>query len=137
MIVIRACSGSAAALRAWQSKSRAKSIDGGLDPAHLFVPTTQPSILMPLRRELLEEMARAREASELEAERIRLHDMIRTGAFCVMWMLIGLYLLGWSMHTTDDRYARLAFYGGVIVGNAGIVFTLLRAYHRGEQRGDW
>ncbi|MFN2567389.1 MAG: hypothetical protein ABR499_20520 [Gemmatimonadaceae bacterium] len=92
---------------------------------------------MPLRKELLEEMARAREAAELEAERVRRRDMVRTGALCVMWMLIGLYLLGWSMHTTDDRYARLAFYSGVIVGNTGIVFTLLRAYRRGEERGDW
>lgn len=92
---------------------------------------------MPLRKELLEEMARAREAAELEAERVRRLDTIRTGALCVMWMLIGLYLLGWSMHTTDDRYAAPAFYAGVIVGNGGIILTLLRAYRRGEQRGDW
>jgi hypothetical protein len=92
---------------------------------------------MPLRKELLEEMGRVREAAEVEAERVRRRDMIRTGALCVMWMLIGLYLLGWSMHTSDDRYARPAFYGGVIIGNAGIIFTLLRAYRRGEERGDW
>jgi hypothetical protein len=92
---------------------------------------------MPLKRELLEEMARNREAAELEAERVRRRDMIRTGALCVMWMVIGLYLLGFSMHTTDERYARPSFYAGVIVGNAGIVFTLLRAYRRGEERGDW
>lgn len=92
---------------------------------------------MPLRKELLEEMALTREAAELRAERDRRRDMVRTGAMCLVWMLIGLYLLGWSMHTTDDRYARPAFYAGVIVGNAGIVSTLLRAYRRGEQRGDW
>jgi hypothetical protein len=92
---------------------------------------------MPLRKELIEEMIRAREVAELEAERVRRWDLIRTGALCVAWMLFGLYLLGFSFHTTDDRYARPAFYAGVIVGNAGIVFTLLRAYRRGEQRGDW
>lgn len=92
---------------------------------------------MPLRRELLEEMRRAREVAELEADRIRRLDMIRTGALCVMWMLVGLYLIGWSFHTTDQLYARPAFYGGVIVGNGGIIFSLLRAYRRGEQRGDW
>jgi hypothetical protein len=52
-------------------------------------------------------------------------------------MFLGLYLLGWSVHTTDDRYGWLAFYAGLILGNAGIVFTLLGAYRRGEQRGDW
>jgi hypothetical protein len=92
---------------------------------------------MPLRQELLEQMGRAREAAEREADRDRRRDMIRTGAACVMWTLLGLFLLGWSFHTTDARYARPAFYGGVIIGNAGIVSTLLRAYRRGEQRGDW
>jgi hypothetical protein len=92
---------------------------------------------MPLRRELLEDMVRAREAAEIQAERDRRRAMVRAGALCVMWMLIGLYLLGFSMHTTDERYARPAFYVGVIVGNAGILFTLLRAYRRGEERGDW
>ncbi len=92
---------------------------------------------MPLRRELLEEMGRTREAAELEAERVRRRDMVCTGVMCVVWMVIGLYLVGFSMHTTDDRYARPAFYAGVIVGNAGIAFTLLRAYRRGEERGDW
>ena len=92
---------------------------------------------MPLRRELLEKVTRAREAAELEAERARRRDVVRTGAMCIVWMLLGLVLLGWSVHTTDDRYARPAFFAGVIVGNAGILFTLLRACRRGEERGDW
>jgi hypothetical protein len=92
---------------------------------------------VPLRKELLDQMVRVREAAELEADRVRRRDMICTGALCVVWMVLGLFLLGLSFHTTDDRYARPAFYAGVIVGNAGIVFTLLRAYRRGEQRGDW
>jgi hypothetical protein len=92
---------------------------------------------MPLRKELLEEMGRAREIAEREADRVRRRDMIRTGALCVVWMLLGLYLIGWSMHTTDERYASAAFYAGWIIGNAGIIFTLLDAYRRGEQRGDW
>jgi uncharacterized ion transporter superfamily protein YfcC len=92
---------------------------------------------MPLRKELLDRMGREREVTELEAERARRREMIRTGALCVAWMVVGLYLLGWSFHTTDGRYAWLAFYGGLIIGNAGIVFTLLEAYRRGEERGDW
>jgi hypothetical protein len=92
---------------------------------------------MPLRKQLLEQMGRTREAAEVAAERDRRRDMIRTAAMCVAWALIGLFLLGWSMHTTDDRYARPAFYAGIVVGNAGIIFTLLGAYRRGERRGDW
>jgi hypothetical protein len=92
---------------------------------------------VPIRKELLEEMARSREAAEIEAERIRRRELILTALWCVVWSMLGLFLLGWSFHTSDDRYARPAFYGGIIVGNAGIIFTLLRAYRRGEQRGDW
>ena len=92
---------------------------------------------MPTRRELYEAMGREREAAELEANRARRRDLVRTAAVCVVWMLVGVYLLGWSVHTTDERYGWLAFYGGLIVGNGGIVLTLLAAYRRGEERGDW
>jgi uncharacterized ion transporter superfamily protein YfcC len=102
----------------------------------LVEPNAQIRIAMPLRRELLDEMARVREAAEIEAERIRRRDLIRTAALCVLWMLFGLYLLGWSFHTTDERYARAAFYAGIILGNGGIAFTLLRAQRRREERGD-
>ena len=91
---------------------------------------------MAPRRELLEEMARVREAAETEAERGRRRELVRTGLLCIMWMMIGLYLLGWSMHTTDEHYGRIAFYSGVIVGNAGILYTLLDCYRRLEKRGD-
>ncbi len=91
---------------------------------------------MPLRKELLEEIGRSREAAELEVERARRREFIRAGALCVAWMLLGLYLLGWSMHTTDDHYGRIAFYGGLIVGNCGIIYTLLNTHRRLEKRGD-
>jgi hypothetical protein len=91
---------------------------------------------MPLRKELLEEMGRARDAAELEAARGRRHELIRAGALCIAWTLLGLYLLGWSMHTTDYHYGRIAFYSGVIVGNVGIIYTLLNTYRRLEKRGD-
>lgn len=91
---------------------------------------------MPLRKELLDELARVRETAELEAERARRRELVRAGALCVAWMLLGLYLLAWSMHTTDYAYGRIAFYSGVIVGNVGIIFTLLNTHRRLEKRGD-
>lgn len=91
---------------------------------------------MPLRRALLEEMGRRRDVAENEAERARRRELVRAGALCIGWMLLGLYLLGWSVHTTDYLYGRIAFFGGLIVGNAGIVFTLLASYRRLEKRGD-
>ena len=116
-----------------RSKTRAKSIDDPRDHVHFLASTLTD---MALRRELLEEMARVREAAEAEAERARQRELVRTGLLCITWMMIGLYLLGWSMHTSDEHYGRIAFYSGVIVGNAGILYTLLNCYRRLEKRGD-
>jgi hypothetical protein len=91
---------------------------------------------MPLRQQLLEEMTRRREAAELEAERARRRELVRAALLCVGWLLLGLYILGWSMHTANYDYGRIAFYGGLIVGNGGIVYTLLRTHRRLEKRGD-
>ena len=91
---------------------------------------------MSLRKELLEEMARVRDAAETEAERARRWELVRAAILCLVWMLLGLYLLGWSFHTDDYLYGRIAFFGGVIVGNGGIIFTLMNTYRRLEKRGD-
>jgi hypothetical protein len=91
---------------------------------------------MPSRKELLVEMARTRDAAERAAERAVRGALIRAGLLCIAWMLVGLYFLAWSMHTTNEHYGRVAFYGGLIVGNAGILYTLLNTYRRLEKRGD-
>jgi len=39
------------------------------------------------------------------------------------------------MHTTDTRYAGLAFWGGLCLGDAGMLSTLIRARHDAERRG--
>jgi hypothetical protein len=91
---------------------------------------------MPSRKELFEEIARQREAAEVETRRAVRWTLVRCGLACIGWMLVGLYLIGWALHTTDEHYGRIAYYGGVIVGNAGILYTLLATYRRLEQRGD-
>ena len=91
---------------------------------------------MSLRQQLLEEVGRQREAAELQTRRAVRRALVRCGALCVGWMLLGLYLLGWAVHTTDEHYGRIAFYSCVIVGNAGILYTLLATYRRLEERGD-
>ena len=92
---------------------------------------------MPLPHALLEEMAAARRREHDSAERDRRRDLLRSAALCLAWGALGLFLLGWSFHTTDVRLGRIAFLGGLLVGNGGIVYTLAAAYRRGERRGDW
>jgi hypothetical protein len=95
-----------------------------------------PEAHMPIRRDLFEDVARRRDLAELEAERARRRVLARAGLLSLFWMLVGLYLLGWSVHTLDYLYGRIFFFGGLIVGNTGIVYVLLAAYRQLEKSGD-
>lgn len=88
-------------------------------------------------RERPDEEAVRRRAESRAADRDRWLDLLRTGTLCLMWSAIGILAILWSAHTTSVSWGRIAFFGGVLVGNAGIIFTLLAAWRRGEQRGDW
>ena len=89
------------------------------------------------RRELYEQIA-ARGVQEREAaSRDTIRDLAVVALVCVGWSLVGIACIAWSAQTSSLFYGRLAFYTGVGLGNAGVIFTLLGAYRRGEKRGDW
>ena len=92
---------------------------------------------MPLPKELLEQMAAHRAAEATEASRDKVHDLILTALQCMSWGALGILCILWSAHTTNLTFGKIAFFGGIAVGNGGIIFTLLAAYRRGEKRGDW
>ena len=86
---------------------------------------------------LRDEMAeRARTAHE-RAQRDQVRDLVLTAVQCVAWVAAGLALIGWAFHTTSMTWGRIAFLGGIAIGNGGWIFTILAAYRRGEARGDW
>jgi hypothetical protein len=80
---------------------------------------------------------RALEIEELErAIRTQTRFLyLRYGSEYLVWLLVGLYLLFWSFHATDSRYAGLSFWGGIGLGDAGMLWTLIRARHDAERRG--
>ena len=92
---------------------------------------------MPLPRPLYEEMQARRAAEAVGANRDRRLDLLNTALQCVFWCGLGIFLLLWSFHTTSEVYGRVAFLGGLAIGNGGWLFTVLAAYRRGERRGDW
>lgn len=92
---------------------------------------------MPVSKRLLDEMSTARAAERERSARDKVRAVVLTALACVGWMMLGVYCLAWSMHTTDVQLGRLAFYAGLGIGNGGILFTLLYAYARGERRGYW
>lgn len=71
------------------------------------------------------------------ADRERLRDLLRSSLWCLGWGALGMLCVAWSVHTTDVAYGKMAFFGGLGIGNGGVIFTLLAAYRRGEARGDW
>ena len=87
--------------------------------------------------ELREQMELSRARAEERARGDTRRDLAWTAVRCVLWCLAGLALMAWALHTTDVALGRMAFTAGIIVGNGGIVATGLRAYLRGERRGDW
>jgi hypothetical protein len=75
----------------------------------------------------------ADKASEAEQRRYMAGVALR----CFGWAALGIACILWSAHTTSMTYGRMAFYFGVMVGNAGILWTLSAAYLYGERRGYW
>lgn len=91
---------------------------------------------MPLPRHLQEELEKKRLEEHQLAERDSFWAHVRTALQCVAWSVAGLACMAWGLHTTDAALGQLAWKGGVIVGYAGILTTLVRAYAKARDRGD-
>lgn len=58
-------------------------------------------------------------------------------AGCFFWLIVGLGLIGWALHTTDAANGQIALLAGLIIGYAGMTVTLARYYLKGEESGWW
>lgn len=88
-------------------------------------------------RDALDAIEAREQAAHVDANRDRRRDLALTALACLGWSALGIMCILWSAHTTDFTYGTIAFYGGLGIGNAGIIFSLAGAYRRGEARGDW
>jgi len=91
---------------------------------------------MPLPQEIQEELERKRREEHLQAERDAFWAHVRTALMCVGWSVVGLAFMGWGLHTNDPDLGQMAWKGGMVVGYAGILFTLIRAHSKAKDRGD-
>jgi len=91
----------------------------------------------PWQRPPVSPEERALELEQMEKELRRQTRLLylRYGFEYAVWFIAGLYLLFWSMHTTDTRYADLAFWGGIGLGDGGMLWTLVRARSEMERIG--
>jgi len=92
---------------------------------------------MPINKRLYEAMQEKRAAEHHEAERDRRWSLIRSGLACLAWAFLGLVCFGFAFHTTDKSMAEVYKWGAYVITYGGVSFTLIRAYRKGESRGDW
>ena len=88
---------------------------------------------VPTNAERAAELARFERLAEAD----QLRALLRSLAECFAWCLIGLFFIAWAVHTPDPGWGRIAFFGGLVIGNAGMLFSLCTAALRAEERGDW
>lgn len=91
---------------------------------------------MPLPPRVRDDLEVRHRGEHEAAESDRRRDAIVTAGVCVLWSAAGIAMILTSFHMTS-ALARPLFFAGIAVGNGGIIFTLLAAYRRGENRGDW
>jgi len=82
-----------------------------------------------------EERALEIERLEKETKSQKRALYLRYGFEYLVWFVVGIFLLFWSFRTTDSRYARLAFWGGIGLGDAGMLMALIRGRKEGERKG--
>ena len=98
----------------------------------------QPTLQVhPWKRQPLTPDERAIELEQFERDVQKQKRLLylRYGFEYTVWFIVGIFLLGWSLHTTDTRYAGLAFWGGIALGDAGMLWALVRARHEAERLG--
>jgi len=85
--------------------------------------------------ETMEDRAREIELFEKEQRSQKRALYLRYGAEYLLWFAVGGFLLFWSFHTTDPRYAKLAFWSGIGLGDGGMLMAMIRGRQEGERRG--
>jgi hypothetical protein len=84
-----------------------------------------------------EERAATLQVAEREAGRDARRALFIGAAMCLVWLAVGLYLLGLSVHVTDQKIGNLLFWLGLVVGNSGILLSIVWTVRRAEARGDY
>jgi hypothetical protein len=92
---------------------------------------------MPIPPQVYAELIAAHEAAHRSAQRDTFRDLLKTCGHLAFWVACGLCFIGLALHTTDASWGRILWLTGHTVWIAGVLFSLLAAYRRGEARGDW
>ena len=80
---------------------------------------------------------RAREVEELERQdrALRRYAHTRFGLEYLVWFVVGIGMLFWSFHLSDRETGNLWFWGGMIVGDGGMLAVLVRVQRYFDDNG--
>jgi hypothetical protein len=92
---------------------------------------------MANRQQELERIGAERLAASRAADRDARFALLKCAVGCVSWCIVGMVGLGLAMHTRDEKLGWIYFWGGMVVGYAGMFATLHSYYLSGVERGDW
>jgi hypothetical protein len=85
----------------------------------------------------LERVGQERMRAQGEVERKYRRELARVCLELIGCCIVGLFFMGWAFHVTDREIGEILMWTAFILGYSGMLTSLLRAYLRGEARGDW
>jgi hypothetical protein len=91
---------------------------------------------MPIPKADYDEMIERHAEAARVTERIRLRAMLRTLLLCWCWALLGMFMVGSGVHTTSATWGPILFWGGLLVGNGGWLFTMVAHWRAAAKRGE-
>ena len=92
---------------------------------------------MPMPKKYLDELEAKHLEAERQANRATRSDILRTLRDIFFWTLIGLIVFAFAFHVNDREIGIALSWAARGIAFGGVAFSLLAAYRRGEQRGDW
>jgi hypothetical protein len=78
-----------------------------------------------------------RDAASRETDRLYRWELVRVCAVMFGWMVLGIVIAGFGFRAHDHETGMIYIYAGMVINSAGVLWTIVRAYRRGEERGDW
>ncbi|MEO7084326.1 MAG: hypothetical protein ABI442_17165 [Gemmatimonadaceae bacterium] len=91
----------------------------------------------PRLRQELERIAGERLEAERQIQRTYRWELFRVCIECLTGAAIGAVCMGFGLHVTGRDVGEIFWWGGMLLGYVLITISLMTAYQRGEERGDW
>ena len=91
----------------------------------------------PILQAELERIGAERLDAQRAIDRTYRWELVRVLVECAGSSCAGCFLLMLAAHMTNERMAAIPWSAGFLVGWVGICISIIGAYTRGIQRGDW